>query len=157
MLAYSSKPAAAEIVANPDLEATKALLAYWQAKCPAGGLPGRDDIDASEIPRLLPHLVIAEPIDGGADWIYRLVGTAVVNRSGHDTTGKRVRELFAPEVADAYIADYRRGVRNRAPWFARGYFALPDKEHVRFESVGLPILARDGVGVWLLLGVFYFD
>jgi hypothetical protein len=112
---------------------------------------------AYEIPQLLPHLLIAEPIDGGSDRVFRLVGTAIVSRGGHDTTGMRVRQVFAPDVADAYIADYQRGVASRAPWFARGYFAIPGKEHVRFESVGLPIFGRVGVTVWLLIGVFYLN
>lgn len=100
-----------------------------------GGLPRRDDIVAYEIPHLLPNLLIAEPTDGGADWIYRLVGTAIVARSGRDTTGMRVRQIFPPEVADVYSGDYRSGVENRAPWFARGYFTLPGTEHVQFVSV----------------------
>jgi len=157
MLISASKPADIEIIASPTLKSTKELVTYREGKRPPGGLPRRDDIVAYEIPHLLSNLMIAEPIDGGADWIYRLVGTAIVARSGRDTTGMRMRQIFPPEVADVYIGDYRRGVENRAPWFARGYFVLPGTEHVQFESVGLPILGRDGATVWLLLGVFYLN
>jgi len=146
-----------EVVTSPSLEATRELLAYWRSKCPVGGLPGRDEIVPHEIRRLLPHLLIIEPINGGADWVFRLVGTATVFRHGTDATGMRVREVFPSEVADAYIADYQRGVANRAPWIVHGNFVFPGKEHVRFESVGLPILGRDGVTVWLLIGLFYFN
>ena len=157
LLISASKNADIEIIASPTLTSTKDLVAYWESKRPPGGLPRRDDIVAYEIPHLLPNLLIAEPTDGGADWIYRLVGTAIVARSGRDTTGMRVRQIFPPEVADVYIGDYRSGVETRAPWFARGYFTLPVTEHVQFESVGLPILGRDGVTVWLLLGVLYLN
>jgi hypothetical protein len=153
----ASKTADIEIVASPTLSSTKALAAYWESKRPLGGLLRGDEIVAYEIPQLLPHLMIVEPIGDGADWIYRLVGTAIVARSGRDTTGMRVRRIFPPDVADAYIGDYRRGVESRVPWFARGYFTLPGTEHVQFESVGLPIFGRDGVTVWLLLGVFYLN
>lgn len=146
-----------EVVSSPTLPQTQSLLAYWQSKCPPGGLPRRSDILAEEIPELLPHLIVTEPVDGGNDWIYRLVGTAIVERSGFDGTGSRVREIFPPGVAETYIADFKKGVQNRQPWCVQGYFAIPDAEHVRFESVGLPILGRDNATVWLLIGVFYLN
>ena len=145
------------MVVAPSLDATKALLAYWQGKCGADGIPRRDDIVPAEIVTHLPNLVIAEPIEGGRDWYYRLVGTAVVGLSDLDLTGKRTTEAFPPDIAAAYIADYQRGVANRAPWVVQGNIAVPGREFLRFEAIGLPILARDGHSVWLLFGVFYID
>jgi hypothetical protein len=144
-------------VSAPSLEPTKALLAYWRSKCPPDGLPRREDIVPAEIPRLLPNLLIAEPVDGGEDWLYRLIGTAIVDRHGKDMTGMRVSESFPPDVAEAYIADYQHGAASREPWVVHGNFVLPGIEHIRFESIGLPILGRDGVTVWLLIGLFYFN
>ncbi|NJM91687.1 MAG: PAS domain-containing protein, partial [Rhodospirillaceae bacterium] len=37
-----------------------ALHRYWQSKCRDGSLPLRAAIDPTEIPRLLPYLVLAE-------------------------------------------------------------------------------------------------
>jgi hypothetical protein len=144
-------------VPSPSLEPTKQLLAYWRSKCPPGGLPRREDIVPEEIPRLLPNLLIAEPVDGGEDWVYRLIGTAIVERHGKDFTGMRVSESFPPDVADAYIADYQHGAASREPWAVHGNFVFPGIEHIRFEALGLPILGRDGVSVWLLIGLFYFN
>lgn len=146
-----------ELIPSPTLPEAQSLWAYWQSKCPPGGLPRRDDIKAKDIPALLPNLIIAEPIDGGNDWVYRLVGTAIVERSGFDGTGSSVREIFPPGVANAYIADFQKGVNKRQPWCVQGYFAIPGAEHVHFESVGLPIMGRDGSTVWLLFGVFYLN
>jgi hypothetical protein len=38
---------------------------------------------------------------------------------------------------------------------SRSAAAAPGLESMRFEAVGLPILARDGVSVWVLLGLFH--
>jgi hypothetical protein len=62
--------------------------------------------------------------------------------------------VLPPEVAARYNVDYRRGAESRTPWFAQGNFAAPGHESLRFEAVGLPMLARDGQSVWVLLGVF---
>ncbi len=157
MLNDITTPGKYETVAAPSLESTRELLEYWRSKCPPGRLPNRQDIVASDIPRLLPNIMILEPIDGGADWIVRLVGTAIAERDGRDATGKRIREFFRPDVAETSVADYRHCAESRLPSFARGDFAALRKEHIRWESVGLPIFGRDGTSVWLLIGLFFFN
>ncbi len=134
----SEESGGAALIEQPTLAATRALLAYWQGKCGASGIPRRDNIVPAEILPYLPNLVIAEPIEGG-----------------QDPTGKRNSEVLPPDVATRYSADYRRGAESRKPWFAQGNFAAPGLESMRFEAVGLPILARDGASVWVLLGVFH--
>lgn len=153
----SGEPGGVSPIDTPTLAATQALLAYWQGKCSATDIPRRDDIVPAEILPYLPNLVIAEPTDGGRDWLYRLVGTEVVWLGGQDPTGKRNSEVLPPDVATRYSADYRRGAGSRKPWFAQGNFAAPGLESMRFEAIGLPILARDGASVWVLLGVFRLD
>jgi hypothetical protein len=153
----SEKAVGPTLVAAPTLEGTKALLAYWQGKRRGEGIPHRDDIVAAEVVPYLPNLVIAEPVDDGRDWLYRLVGTAVVSLGDQDNTGKRVTEAFAPDIAAAFIADYGRGAASREPWVVQGNVPVPGRDFLRFEAVGLPILARDGRSVWLLMGVFYAD
>jgi hypothetical protein len=153
----SGQPGGATLIAAPTLAATQALLAYWQGKCGPAGIPRRDDIVPAEMLPYLPNLVIAEPVEDGRDWLYRLVGTEVVWLGGQDPTGKRNSEVLPPDVAARYNADYRRGADSRTPWFAQGNFAAPGQESMRFEAVGLPILARDGESVWVLLGVFAIE
>lgn len=153
----SEESGGARLIDGPTLAATQALLAYWQGKCGADSIPRRDDIVPAEILPYLPNLVIAEPIEDGRDWLYRLVGTEVVWLGGQDPTGKRNSEVLPPDVATRYSADFRRGAETRKPWFAQGNFAAPGLESMRFEAVGLPILARDGASVWVLLGVFHLE
>ena len=55
-------------------------------------MPSRADIDPTEIPRLLPNLLISEHVaDAGVGrWRYRLAGTAAL---GRNPTGNCVDEL----------------------------------------------------------------
>jgi hypothetical protein len=100
-------------ITSPRVEA---LYRYWQSKCREGVLPTRGAIDPTEIPRLLPYLVIAE-IEPPLRVRYRLVGTQVVEDNGTDFTNRYLEECnFA--VEPLLRECYRRLVETRAPVFA---------------------------------------
>jgi len=80
---------------------------YWRSKCHNGALPRRRDIDPTEIPRLLPHLLISELVDGGTRLRYRLAGTAVVAAYGGELTGKYCDDVCPPERRASIVAHYR--------------------------------------------------
>ena len=71
------------------------MYAYWHEKRGSRRLPGRGDIDPTEIPRLLPNLLISEYVAEGdrARWRYRLAGTAVATAFGRNPTGRFIDEL----------------------------------------------------------------
>jgi len=133
------------------------LLTYWQSRCPPGGVPARDAIAAADIPRLLPYLQILEPIDGGRDWAYRLVGTQLTARYSFDWTGQRVSRLYTPERAAWLINSCNGATRGSAAGFAIGRLRIPGREHVLYEIVVLPILGRDSATRWLLHGIFFHN
>jgi hypothetical protein len=90
---------------------------YWLSKRADGSLPARAAIDPTEIPRLLPHLVIAEIEAEPIRIRYRLVGTRLVEANGSDFTNRYLDECnFA--VEPLLIGCYRRLVATRAPVFA---------------------------------------
>ena len=71
------------------------MYAYWHEKRGSRRLPSRGDIDPTEIPRLLPNLLISEYVAEGdrGRWRYRLAGTAVAAAFGRNPTGRFVDEL----------------------------------------------------------------
>lgn len=109
-----------------DDEDLAALHGYWVAKCCGRAMPRRSDIDPSDIPSLLPHVLIAE-IHRPLRFRLRLVGTAICRRWGEDPTGRWPRGLgFRWRANDDFAAiricrrdrnaEFRyRGVRDR-PW-----------------------------------------
>jgi hypothetical protein len=141
----------------PVHPASEELAAYWRKKAAGAALPRRDDIVAAEIPRLLPHLAVLDPVAGAGDWSYRLVGTALSRRYGYDWTGKRLTEVFNQPTAATLIALYDRVAATRTPSFITGRAEVTNREHVVYETATLPILGRDGATVWMLLGVFFFN
>ena len=64
---------------------------YWNAKRGDRPMPSRRDIDPTEIPDLLPYLVLTEILPEAPFLRYRLVGTKQVAIRGHDPTGQPVR------------------------------------------------------------------
>jgi len=68
---------------------------YWRSKCGARAMPRRRDIDPTEIPHLLPNILIVEII--GTRIRYRLVGTAIVKAYGEELTGKYIDEILSDE------------------------------------------------------------
>jgi hypothetical protein len=145
------------VLAAPSHRACKALLAYWQSKRSNGGLPQRKDIVPAEIPQLLPHLMIIEPVDGGSDWRYRLVGTAVTHRYGFDWTGKKLTELLDAETAPSIVRFYSDIAATRMPNFVMGRAMMEGRDHIVYECGSFPILGNDGVTVWVLMGVFFHN
>jgi hypothetical protein len=145
------------ILEAPTHPLAKALLAYWQTKCPAGGVPSREAIAAADIPKLLPYLQILEPIDGGRDWMYRLVGTQLTARYSFDWTGQQVSKLYTPERAAWLIESSNDAIRGNDAGFAIGRLRIAGREHVVYEIVVLPIVGRDGASRWLLHGIFFHN
>jgi|SRR5579859_2883464 hypothetical protein len=94
------------------------MYAYWQQKRGARRMPSRGEIDPTEIPRLLPNLLISEYVPEGKDgrWRYRLAGTAVATAFGRNPTGRFIDELTKGdyrafiERIHALVRDERRAL-----------------------------------------------
>ncbi|MDE2228513.1 MAG: PAS domain-containing protein [Alphaproteobacteria bacterium] len=107
--------------------------AYWRDKCGVRPMPRRRDIDPTEIPQLLPHLLITELVDGGARLRYRLAGTAVVAAYGGELTGKNCDEVCPPERRASILANYRLICERRRPLLLR---------HRYLSSRGAPLVCH---------------
>ena len=105
------------------------MYAYWQQKCGSRRMPSRADIDPTEIPRLLPNLLISEHVSEGGipRWRYRLAGTAVAAAFGRNPTGHYVDELTKGAYRE-FIERIHRVVREeqRAVFCASEYTGARD-------------------------------
>jgi hypothetical protein len=68
-------------------------LDYWDSKRAGRRMPARRDIEPTEILDLLPYVVLIDVEREPLDFRYRLVGTAVAARFGHDYTGAHFSAL----------------------------------------------------------------
>jgi hypothetical protein len=105
------------------------MYAYWQQKRGSRRMPSCADIDPTEIPRLLPNLLISEHVAeaSGERWRYRLAGTAVAAAFGRDPTGRYIDELTKGAYRDV-IERIHRVVREeqRALFCASEYTGARD-------------------------------
>src|ERR1051325_4546970 len=83
------------------------LYDYWQSKRSGRAMPRRADIDPAEIPKLLPHMMITEILEGGQRYRYRLSGTAVSEAFGRELTGRYVDEVMTGAYRDFIEGLYR--------------------------------------------------
>jgi len=138
---------------DPDLR-LKEFYRYWRGRCGERAMPRRADIDPVDMPpRLLPNLFLADVVEGGARFRYRLVGTELVNMLGWDPTGGYVDEINqSASYCDYIVALYRRVIDARLPVFSMSRYPRPDDPDGGYHAAQRLMcpLSSDGVAVDML-------
>jgi hypothetical protein len=135
----------------PELER---LYRLWDAKRAGRRAPARRDLPLEELKPWLGHLLVIDVIDGGADFLYRVYGTAIGAFFGNDLTGKRLSEVD-PATQETVGKEYREVVATGLPTYA---VRAPRtfREHTLIARANLP-LSHDGHAVdQLLIGIYHF-
>jgi hypothetical protein len=135
------------------------LRSYWNGKCGTRTLPSRSDLKPSELKRYLDSLSMVDVIDGGREFRYRLVGTAVTQYFFIDPTGKTTAEVWPIEAQDMHeivLANLRNIVRLRKPVHAAGTLSWPAFRPEPFEALYLPF-SDNGEDVTLIVNMFSFE
>ena len=138
----------------PVAPGTQALFRLWR-EAKAGGaedIPDRDafSIDALKRIGVLGHEFVIEPIDGGRDWRYRLVGADIVWMFGHDPTGIPFTKHFVPFEAEKCIAFSNQVAQSRQPVFLRARFVSEGHSASLLETMSLPVWSRGRKEIWLI-------
>ncbi len=134
--------------AKPEIVA---IYDYWRSKLPADGmLPGRRDIDPTEIPRLLPNVWLVDVVEDPRRFRVRLIGTALVDAGIPLRVGDFIFDRLVPELRHT-LAEFESVVRTREPLWYRGPVNLRHDTYVHeIERIFLP-LASDRRHVDMLL------
>jgi hypothetical protein len=141
-----------------DLEAglthptLRALYDYWKTLPAERGLPGRQHIDPTAIPSLLPWLFLIDverslprPV-----FRYRLAGTEIVDLCDREITGGTVEQAF-PGKAIELKADLASAMISKHPIYRSTPALISKKPYLRVEALVCP-LARNGAEVDMLIG-----
>jgi hypothetical protein len=100
------------------LEELRFLLRFWQHARSGSSMPPVSAIDPLVLKPVLGNIIILDVLEDGADFRFRLFGTAVVEAARFDWTGRTVddmrRTLKGPGPA-FYLAGYRALLRRREP------------------------------------------
>ncbi len=126
----------------------RALLRYWRSLRQGRDIPAYTDIDPLDMRFALGSLALAETVDGGLDFRYRVYGTDLVDRSGYDLTGRYASDVPC-FLASFFIACYRAVSRRRAPLYAN--YGTPITPDVRdWHGLSVPLACPEGVPVRFL-------
>ena len=134
----------------------QALLAYWERIRGDRRMPSRQDISPADIPALLPFLILVDRIDDPPDFRFRLAGTNFRDITRQEATGKRIAEVFPVEFADTMREHWTAVADRQQPLACSGRLWVPDRDHVHWEGLLLP-LSTDGRWADMLLGGIVFS
>lgn len=87
----------------------KTVYDYWHQIRPDGGLPHRSDFSPADIKKCLPSVYIIErKKQEGAepDFVFRLIGTLLVEYFGADPTGRSIFDVLDAEAREFTRAFY---------------------------------------------------
>ncbi|HEV2551158.1 MAG TPA: PAS domain-containing protein [Stellaceae bacterium] len=136
-------------------ERLRAAHAYWLSKRNGRAMPSRADIDPTEIPTLLPYIILIDVLDP-LDFRYRLIGTEVRNISRRDYTGLRFSEVDGKGKESVLWQGCEALVRSKAPRSHRPPYVGSDAFVTNCENVLLP-LSNDQTNVNMILKVISFE
>lgn len=129
-----------------------ALHEYWCAARGNRQFPRRADIDPIDIARLLPNLMLSEIERDPLRIWYRVVGTAVVARTGLDFTRRYLDDTPFADATAAWRRLYEEMLETGEPIFGQDFVIMPGGAPLHSEFCMLP-LARDGVTIDLCLAM----
>lgn len=119
------------------------LYDYWSGKRGGRRWPSREEILPSEIPALLPYIVLADVLQEGAAFRLRLVGTDVA--FGVDPTGLLLHEAVPAGVyGDHITALFRRGAAGPGALYSRTRYDYADVTGPRSIARLFMPLSADG-------------
>lgn len=84
-----------------------AVFKLWQSKTVGSMLPGRHDIDPTEMKKYLPSIMLVDIEHPGPRFRYRLVGTGEVNHRGKDPTGMYLEDAYSGVDGGYCDSNYR--------------------------------------------------
>ncbi|MCF8470434.1 MAG: PAS domain-containing protein [Parvibaculum sp.] len=117
------------------------LLDHWRLHLQPDGLMTRADFNPLDMPRLMGGMFVVEPLEGGADMRYRLVGGDNERRLGRKFTGERFSACYGQHMAAEQIAFHNRVMADKRPACLRGHWVGVDLDHAHFEAIYLPVRA----------------
>ncbi len=145
-------------VENPAHPSSIMLLEYWrECRKDNGAMTLGRDIPARRVGALLRDLLVLEPVDGGNDYVFRLVGSGLLKRYGRDVRGRRFSQLYTGSALAKCVDGMNECLRMDKPVVFDVRLLTGNITLRHHESLDLPIKARDGNRELVLSGTFYFE
>lgn len=131
------------------------VLAYWQHRRGQRCYPRRADIDPVDIPDLLPFVVLLDVVGEPHRFRKRLVGSAIVQKEGCDTTGRWLDDTVNPMIRDEVLRQHEEACDSLEGSCYLVEFNGEDGKLYSYQRLLLP-LSNDGRQVDMLFGGAHF-
>ena len=131
-------------------------LDYWDSKRAGRRMPARRDIEPTEILDLLPYVVLIDVEREPLDFRYRLVGTAVAARFGHDRTGERFSALLPPAEGGEVWKTAVRILEEKRPIVSHIPYVGFHRWVQNYRDISMPLSENNEV-VNMIFGVLQFE
>lgn len=133
----------------------KRLFEYWHLRRRGDGLPMREDIDPLDLGWMLDRISLFEchdgaAADGGVRFRCRVAGTWYSRRFEFEATGSWLDTWPDEHMRDAVQAFYRLVHGDGRPRRVVRQYDAGDMPTM-YEGAGLPLAARDGAGIAMIL------
>lgn len=115
------------------------LFIYWQSKCSDGSIPRRSDIDPTDIPAILPNVILIDFEQDPFRVKFRLVGTKVVEITGYEFTGMYLDEIAMPDVEDSFLACYQTASETKTPVLSRITWRFDEETTGEYDFWVMPL------------------
>ena len=132
------------------------LLEYWNRIRGGRAMPARRDLDPAEVHTLLPNLVLIDVAEGGTDFRFRLMGTAVAAQCSRDHTSKLFSELEGYGPRGYGWSNHLKVVTRQRPRIGHLPYTGPNTSIVAHHNLSLP-LSSDGRRVDIILCISEFE
>lgn len=139
-----------------DSPRLRQLYDYWLSKRNGNRLPRRADIDPTEIPQLMPNLLLVDVEYDPFRVRYRLVGTQIVEATGFEFTGKYLDEIVLPDDEGPFLESYQLAAESKAAVLTRIKWRLDAETTGEYDACFLP-LSEDGATVDKILSMECYD
>ena len=143
-----------KVLGQSGLHRHRALYRYWRRMAGDRAYPAREDLDPAHIPKLLPNVFLADVLrfdDRPNDYLYRLIGTAIVDIEG-EWTGTSLGEMLPDREELSLLWQQYDTAADGIASFRREKVKWEEEKRLVYEVLLLP-LSSDGETVDMLLGM----
>jgi hypothetical protein len=118
-----------------------AFYAYWLSGVRVGALPDVAAIDPLLMPpEILPFMVVYA-VEPGDELRMRLIGTAVVDHTGADLTGRLIEPYGLMATLHARLSWC---LKHRRPYVAQGQVPAAERDFIQFTALAAPFADKSG-------------
>ncbi len=132
---------------------TARLYSYWD-ELPFAPMPSWTDVNLMDVYEIAPLIFVADVIRSGSapKFVYRFVGTKIVELFQYDATGMSVEDAFEDERRALILEAYSFVVNSNSPQLGIRAQATRGRDFVQGAVLTLPLFDAEG-DVNMLLGI----